>query len=84
MANPTKNRAPEPQIGGASGDTRDVSSNIQGKKADRQMDTASHPGAGTATGSPAGDQVMDEKLARSKDQERQQESQENRKDQRAA
>ena len=80
MANSTKNRAPEPQIGGASGDTRDVTSNIQGKKADRQMDTASHPGAGTATGSPAGDQVMDEKLARSKDQE----SQENRKDQRAA
>jgi hypothetical protein len=67
MANSTKNRAPEPQIGGASGDTRDVSSNVGGQKADRQMDTASYPGAGTSTGSRAGDRVLDEKVKRSKD-----------------
>ncbi|HET7770279.1 MAG TPA: hypothetical protein VFN74_16010 [Chloroflexota bacterium] len=67
MANSTKNRAPEPKIGGAFGDTRDVSSNVQGKKADRDVESASSPGAGpSSTGSPAGDQVMDEKLQKSK------------------
>ena len=67
MANSRRNRAPEPQIGGAHGDTRDVSSNIQGKKADRDLETASSPGAGTSTGSRAGDEVLDEKLSKSKD-----------------
>ena len=67
MANSRRNRAPEPQIGGAHGDTREVTSNIQGKKSDRQMDDASHPGAGTSTGSRAGDEVLDEKLNKSKD-----------------
>ena len=66
MANSTKNRAPEPKIGGAFGDSRDVSSNVQGKKADRDVESASSPGAGTSTGSLAGDQVMDEKLQQSK------------------
>ena len=66
MANSTRNRAPEPKIGGAFGDTRDVSSNVQGKKADRDVESASSPGAGTSTGSPAGDQVMDEKLQKTK------------------
>ena len=66
MANSTKNRAPEPKIGGAFGDSRDVSSNVQGKKADGDIETASSPGAGTSTGSPGGDQVMDEKLHKSK------------------
>ena len=66
MANSTKNRAPEPKIGGASGDTRNVTSNVGGQKADRDIETASSPGAGTSTGSEAGDQVMDEKLQRSK------------------
>ena len=67
MANSRRNRAPEPQIGGAFGDSRDVSSNVGGQKSDRQMDTASHPGAGTSTGSKAGDEAMDQKLKRSKD-----------------
>ena len=62
MANSTRNRAPEPKIGGAFGDTRDVSSNVQGKKADRDVETASSPGAGTSTG----DQVMDQKRQKSK------------------
>ena len=66
MANSTKNRAPEPKIGGAFGDTRNVSSNVAGRKADRDVESASSPGAGTSTGSPAGDQVMDEKLKKSK------------------
>ena len=66
MANSTRNRAPEPKIGGAFGDTRDVSSNVQGKKADRDVETASSPGAGTSTGSSAGDQVMDQKRQKSK------------------
>ena len=66
MANSTRNRAPEPKIGGASGDTRDISSNVGGRKADRDIETASSPGAGTSTGSPAGDRVMEEKLQKSK------------------
>ena len=67
MANSTRNRAPEPKIGGAFGDTRDVSTNVGGQKADRDIESASSPGAGTSTGSPAGDQVMDQKLKKSKD-----------------
>ena len=66
MANSTRNRAPEPKIGGASGDTRNVSSNLGGQKADKDIESASSSGAGTSTGSEAGDQVMDEKLQLSK------------------
>jgi len=66
MANATRNRTPEPKIGGASGDVRNVTSNVGGQKADRQMDAASHRGVRTVTGSKAGDKVIDHKLAKSR------------------
>ena len=65
MANSQRNRSPEPTVRGASGDSRNMSSNLGGTKSDRQMDTASHRGAGTRTGSKAGDKVMEKKAARS-------------------
>ncbi len=66
MANSQRNRSPEPKIGGAHGDVRDKTSNIAGTKSDRQMDTASHRGFKTVSGSKAGDKVRGQKLARSR------------------
>ncbi|HEU5316684.1 MAG TPA: hypothetical protein VFX49_11280 [Chloroflexota bacterium] len=63
MANSQKNRSPEPTVRGASGDSRRMDSNVGGQKSDRQIDTASSRGAGTRTGSPAGDKVMQKKAA---------------------
>ena len=66
MANATRNRTPEPKVRGATGDTRNVTSNVGGTKSDRQMDTASHRGTGTTTGSKAGDKILARKLAASR------------------
>ncbi len=66
MANATRNRSPEPNVRGARGDVRNVTSNVGGTKSDRQMDTASHRGTGTVTGSKAGDKVIGQKLAKSR------------------
>lgn len=66
MANRQRNRTPEPKIGGASGDVRNVSSNVAGTKSDRQMDTASDRGMGTVSGSKAGDKVRGQRLAKSR------------------
>jgi hypothetical protein len=63
MANSQKNRSPEPTVRGASGDSRNMDSNLGGTKSDKQMDTASHRGAGTRTGSQAGDKVVERKAA---------------------
>ncbi len=51
----------EPPKGGASGDTRNVSSNVRGTKHDNDMreDTS-------RTGSPGGEQVIQEKTANNK------------------
>jgi hypothetical protein len=61
MANSQKNRSPEPTVRGASGDSRNVDSNLGGTKSDRQIDTASGRGTGTRTGSKAGDKVIERK-----------------------
>ncbi len=66
MANSQKNRSPEPTVRGASGDSRNKSTNLGGTKSDRQMDTASHRGAGTRTGSRGGDKVIESKANKSK------------------
>ncbi len=51
--------SPEPKVRGASGDSRDESSNVAGVKADKQMSSDT-----SVTGSPAGTKVVEEKAKR--------------------
>lgn len=53
----------QPAVKGASGDVRNVTSNVAGTKHDHQMDTASSSGAGTTTGSAAADEVIEQRAA---------------------
>ena len=57
------------RVKGASGNVRNVTSNVAGTKHDHQMDTASSEGAGTVTGSAAADKVIEQKAADTADKD---------------
>ena len=65
MANSQKNRSPEPTVRGATGDSRNVTTNVGGQKSDRDIDTSSNRTPATRTGSRAGDKVIEEKRSKS-------------------
>ena len=52
-----------PPVHGASGDLRNVTTNVASTKRDLQMDTASETGVGTTTGSKAADEVIEQRAA---------------------